>query len=266
MLGGAEEPVACPDCGGRGWILEADGGAGTARPCECRKVELAPRLLEAAAIPPRYRGCNFSNFNVHAERRETSDSLFAARRRCEEYVDGFLGEGGGPCERGLFFVGPPGVGKTHLAVSVLVELIRRYRVRGLFADFTSLIHKIQSTFDPVSRTSKHEVLEPVMRAEVLVLDELGAQKPSAWVSEILYLIMNTRYTHRLPTLFTSNYRFDLEPSGSNALDRMPGAGGQPLLTERIPASLVSRLHEMTKPIAIEAGDFRREVKLAEPWL
>jgi len=249
---------ACPRCEGRGWVVEGDGGAGTARPCSCRLADLGPRLLAAAGIPPRYAACTLANFSVDVPDAAERAQLGDARAVCERYVDRFVGEDGRFRESGLLFVGVPGVGKTHLATSVLAELIRRYRVHGLFVDFTALIHQIQSTFEPRSDESKREVLRPVTEADVLVLDDLGAQKPSAWVQEILYLIMNTRYARSLPTLFTTNYR--LASVGRRDLDR--GAGPEPeLLTARISAALVSRLYEMARPVVIEASDFRREVKM-----
>jgi DNA replication protein DnaC len=141
-------------------------------------------------------------------------------------------------------------------------LIQRYQVRGRFVDFTSLIHQIQATFDPQSPESKHDVLDPVTGAEVLVLDELGAQKPSPWVTDILYLILNTRYADRRPTLFTTNCRLE-RTARRDSLDRGPDPG-QPqeiLLGERIPAMLLSRLYEMAQPVLVEADDFRRAVKM-----
>jgi DNA replication protein DnaC len=154
-------------------------------------------------------------------------------------------------------------------VAVLTELVRTYGVRGRFVDFTSLIHQIQSTFDPRSPESKHQVLDPVIEAELLVLDELGAQKPTAWVQDVLYLVINSRYTRRLPTLFTTNYRLERAAAPParhpRGLDR--GADPEPalaeernLLADRIPPSLVSRLYEMTRPVDLSAvDDFRQDV-------
>jgi DNA replication protein DnaC len=262
----AVDAAGCPDCGGRGWVLVAGPGAGGARRCPCLTVDPGPRLRSEAGIPSRYQACTFENFNVDNPLPTQKAQLMRAVASARQWVDGFL-DLGGFSESGLLFVGPPGVGKTHLAAAALCDVIRRYRVRGRFVDFTTLIYQIQSTFDAGSPETKQSVLDPIVEAEVLVLDELGAQKPSPWVSEVLYLILNGRYTRRLPTLFTSNYYLDAAtvPAEPTTLDR--GAGppvserGADLLDSRIPRMLVSRLWEMARPVVL-AGvkDFRREVK------
>lgn len=254
----------CPECGGRGWVLEADGGAGSARPCGCRRRGTRDRLLLAAGIPPLYQRCTLEGFKTAAASPAEADQLVRARSICQRYVEEFVGEDGRFRETGLCFVGQPGVGKTHLAAAVLKELIARYQLRGLFVDFTSLVHRIQSTFDPSSDSAKHQVLDPVTQCEILVLDELGAQQPSEWVRNTLYLILNTRYTNQLTTLFTTNFRLwgdDPRSPRHDELDSSRQAPRVTLLETRIGPGLVSRICEMAKIVEIEAGDFRREVKM-----
>lgn len=248
-------PSECPNCGGLGWRIAPDGGAGSAVRCECRIERRRSDYLELAGIPERYRLCRLAKFDTRNPDKVVSQSLLRAKNISQKYVDSFFDVGANRFRRaGLLYIGPPGGGKTHLAVSVLRELIELYGVRGRFVDFTTLLHQIQATFHQQSTESKASILAPVIRADVLVLDELGAQKPTEWAMENLYLIMNTRYTAGRPTIFTTNYR--LEPAG----DRNKSDGAE-LLTNRISAALVSRLYEMAQALALEVPDYRRSVMM-----
>lgn len=256
MLGTGRERDPCPECGDRGWVIQG-GVGGTAFRCACRKRRQIPLLLRQAAIPRRYESCRLRTFHATGD-QGAREQLLKAQAECRRYVETFLTPEGRFRESGLLFIGPPGVGKTHLAVALLVELIESYGVKGRFIDFTSFNHEVQSTFGAQSSTSTKSILSPIQNAELLVLDELGAQKPTPWVSDLLYLIMNTRYANRRPTLFTSNFRLDSLPPASG----MPEVQQQVLLRHRIPEMLVSRLYEMTKPVYLDVvGDYRREIQM-----
>ena len=288
------DPNVCPDCHGRGWKVTADGGAGAAVPCDCRKRDRAREYLGQAGIPERYRRCRLANFQTAHRNPGVHGRLQRALAISQRYVDSFFDPAENHfAETGLIYIGIPGTGKTHLAVAVLASLIETYRIRGRFIDFTALIHQIQSTFDPSSAESKHQILDPIISAEALVLDELGAQKPTEFVMNTLYLIINTRYLRRLPTIFTTNYRLELPTAGAKPAAEPPrhaalasdahaarqigrresGAARadeprHPVnpfadLRERISSLLVSRLYEMAQPVEMPSWDFRREVKMGQ---
>jgi DNA replication protein DnaC len=102
-------------------------------------------------------------------------------------------------------MGSVGVGKTHLAVAILQDLIRKKGVNCLFYEFGSLLKEIQGSYNSISKTSELGVLAPIYQAEVLVLDELGASIPTDWVRDTMAQIINTRYNDKKLTIFTTNY-------------------------------------------------------------
>ena len=125
-----EEPLpegVCPECEGKGWVVVPDGRNGTAIPCECQKRGRLERLLANAGIPPRYQSCRFATFQTGGR----GHALVSAKSIAQRYVDGFLTDEGKFRESGLLFIGPPGTGKTHLAVAVLADLVQRFGVRGV---------------------------------------------------------------------------------------------------------------------------------------
>jgi DNA replication protein DnaC len=149
-------------------------------------------------------------------------------------------------ERGLLFAGPVGVGKTHLAVAIIRGLTEK-GARCLFNEYGSLLKEIQESYNPVSSTSELSVLAPVYQAEVLVLDELGASKPTEWVLDTMTQIIGRRYNDKKLTIFTTNYTDERQSPACETLQ------------ERIGARLRSRLYEMCSTVLIEGEDFRRRL-------
>ena len=144
--------------------------------------------------------------------------------------------------RGLLLMGPCGSGKTHLAVAALLEMIDSDKPgKLLFSNFQDLIQEIQASFDSDEVPSKSELLRPLLEADLLVLDELGSQKPSMFVQDILYYVINSRYNDERTTIFTTNFLEDLH--------------------ERIGDRLRSRLYEMSMEVKL-AGvpDYRKDVE------
>jgi DNA replication protein DnaC len=201
--------------------------------CDCVRASASARLLGDARIPRRYQHCDFANYTAYNE--QLTKALQHAVRLAESFP---------VTDKGLFFQGPPGVGKTHLAVAVLRQVIATRGARGLFYDTRDLLRVIRSTYDPVNRTQEMDVLRPVIDCDLLVLDDLGAEKTSEWVEETLNLIVNSRYSERRTTVFTSNY------------DDNPDNTDPDSLLFRIGFRMRSRLHEMCEFLYLDGGDYR----------
>ena len=242
----------CPECDGSGWKrVDRAGEQGVAR-CPCLEQHRLRQLIEAAHIPPRYQECLFENFYTLRKNPKLGKAKTVASRFVEDYplVD---------C--GLLILGPCGVGKTHLAVSIIRALMLRYGTSCVFCDFRELLKQIQNSFNPVVQTTEGQILEPVLHCDVLLLDDLGAERPTDWVRDTFAYIINNRYNQKRTTIITSNY----EDGESNLRVLSDGnrVASEETLAERIGVRLRSRLYEMCKVIRISGEDFRIKVKQAQ---
>jgi DNA replication protein DnaC len=256
----------CALCRGTGWKLVArrEGAPGSmAVACECGLEERAGVIMERARIPKRYEHCDFESYSTDLTDGKTWTALHEqSLKQAKLLVQGFVRDYPST-EKGLLLMAPSGVGKTHLAVAALKELIRRGH-GGLFCDYRELLKEIQASYNPASESTEMGVLEPVRTTEVLVLDDLGASKPSAWVLDIIGLVLNARYNERRMTILTTNY-FDSTATGDAGV-QLPGGRRVVLkedaLADRIGERMRSRLYEMCRTVRLDAPDFRREARQA----
>lgn len=225
-----ENDETCGRCFGSG--MEVVEGKG-ARVCECKRNQTQSNLLVMARLPNRYAGCHFHNYRAQNASQETAFSC--ASRLTMDYP---------AVDRGLLFSGSVGVGKTHLAVSILKSLTER-GFGCLFYEFGSLLKEIQGTYNSDTKTSEIGLLTPVLTTEILVLDELGASKPTDWVRDTMAHIINSRYNDQKLTIFTTNFLDETNDSRDETLE------------DRIGSRLRSRLFEMCRTIKITGGDYRR---------
>jgi DNA replication protein DnaC len=232
-----QAPEVCPYCAGSGW--EHLAAEGTVRRCRCCHTARIDRLLSEARIPRRYEHCDLDSYDAIDPSQKT------AKLNVEKFLQKYP-----LLDVGLLFLGSCGVGKTHLSVALLRQVIVEKGDGGLFYDFRDLLREIQASWNSISQASELEVLRPVLSANVLVLDELGANKPTDWVRDTIAHIINCRYNDKKLTIFTSNY------------PDVPGRQGEETLTDRIGIRLRSRLYEMCKVIEIRGQDYRREYRQA----
>src|SRR2546427_10190767 len=204
----------CTLCRGTGWKLvprEDGAGGSVAEACDCGMEYRASGVMERARIPKRYQHCDFESYVTDLTDGKTWTAQHAhSLKQAKLFTQGFVREYPGSSEKGLLFMGPSGVGKTHLAVAALKEMIHRGHA-GLFCDYRELLKEIQASYNPASESTEMKILEPIRNTEILVVDDIGASKPSAWVLDIIGLVLNARYNERRVTILTTNY-FDEKPA------------------------------------------------------
>jgi DNA replication protein DnaC len=209
--------------------------------CVCYRAAQDRARLERAGIPARYRAATFETFEAY------NDSLMEARRIAQYWADSYpeiprrVGDRAG---RGLVLMGPAGIGKTHLVAVLLKQVITQAGCRGLFYSTKDLLRLIRGSYNAETKTTEAQVLDPVLTCELLVLDDLGEERVTDWVAEMMNTIVNTRYNTGRPIICTTNYADVDDP------DEMNG------LLWRIGFRMQSRLHEMCEFIDLAGASYR----------
>jgi DNA replication protein DnaC len=231
----------CTVCNDTYWKPVTVDGVERVVRCDCWRADLVARLAADARVPPRFARADLDNFD------HDMDTQRNAWRRAMAFVEAFP-----VVDKGLLFYGPHGVGKTHLAVGILKAAIRTKGARGFFFETRELLRLVRDTYNRSVEETEMEVLQPLLEADLLVLDDLGAERTSEWVQETLGLVVNTRYNARRPTIFTSN------------LVDLPDSTDPRTFIFQLGARTRSRLIEMCEWVEIQGADIREVGPHASP--
>lgn len=185
--------TGCPEC------TKARQDAEDARRQEREALEARIRLsakLGAAAIPKRFADRTFGGYRATSVKQQKA--LFS----CREYAENFAGHlEAGRC---LLMFGKPGTGKTHLAAAIANQLISETPATAVYRTVGGVLQAIKATYDGCSGRSESEVFAGLIAPDLLILDEVGATKPTEFELATLFQIINGRYEQVRPTLIVSN--------------------------------------------------------------
>jgi len=251
--------VACKECGGDGIIFrEGKSGYTYADQCSCTMLGRRVMLFNGAMIPAQFASVSLEDFHITHHTQEE------ARTNSQKFVDSYPVE-----KRGLIFMGPVGIGKTHLAAGITKKLTLEKGYCCRFIDFFRLLSDIKEGYS--ERRSEKAIIEPFIKAPVLVIDELGKGRNNEWEANILDQIISKRYnnSNELTTIITTNYTTRNESTLSHTRTKMKI---DPLIStkkkifkeelsletlqERVGHRIFSRLLEMCKMIEMDGNDFR----------
>jgi len=243
----------CVECGGTGWKLVRKEGFDAAKQCECVMRDRAERIAENTNIPPLYKNASFDNFSTLPDNPLSHQALQKAITTANSYAREYPPQKG---KRGLLLLGDHGTGKTHLAVAVMKKLISKGH-ECVFFDYQQLLDQLRASYNPASGSADREAYRMALECEVLVLDDLGAQRVTDWVEDTITSLITYRYNNSKALITTTNLR------DSEAGDAPLGTGlaadvaSKYQLSERIGMRARSRLFEMCRVISLRGvEDYR----------
>lgn len=253
------ECFRCEKCGGTGRVFtQDDKGLAFYSDCECARFKKRLRLLSETGIPAKFSHAEFDTY------MKAHPSQGTAKRKAMDFVKDLLSSKES-FNRGLVFMGPPGLGKTHLAVSILKALVLQGGVDCKFVDFFQLLADIRHGYS--EDMSDQAIIRPYEKSRVLVVDELAKGRNTEWELTVLDQLISSRYNSaNKVTLFTTNYPSEL-PIGRK--DPKPSSEASIIdtytresLQEKIGARIYSRLAEMCDFVMMQGQDFRQKTLAA----
>ena len=191
------------------------------------------KIIKNSKKSKRNLNYKFENFEVNSNNKKVYQSLKNYSEKLVNEVE----------RKGLILVGNNGVGKTHLACSIANELIKN-GIPIIYGTLINLLAELKNTYD-VYNISEMEIIKLYEKIDLLVIDDLGKEKPSEWGLEKLFTIINSRYENNLPVIITTNY-------DQNSLINRLSINGE---IETV-NSIISRLYEMCYLVKIEYRDHR----------
>ena len=229
----------CTICRGTGWRLLATVGGSRAQRCSCGDLQRLHLTRDQVRIPERYEHCRIDNFEP------VQYSQFQALRAARRFTAQFPGQ-----TRDLFFSGGPGVGKTHLAVGIVHELIHRFQENICFVELASFLAELRFARPTVDEW------DPLRRAQLLVLDNFGSsgqiqQHAVRSMEQLLHL----RWRMGRPIIFTGD-RVESEEVFSGA--EKSAAPPTVLLLSQLTQRTRTRILSGTKIMSIHGIDHRKK--------
>ncbi|PET77575.1 hypothetical protein CN514_00845 [Bacillus sp. AFS001701] len=179
-------------------------------------INLYRGFEDSSFINPELKKATFNNYKV-----ETKDQINALRF-CESYVSRFKGDK----PENLFLYGTPGIGKSHLSVSITKELMKK-GIAAAFIPAPKIFTKIKETWSKNSIISESEFLRSLATIDCLVIDDIGTEYRSnkldeedSWAKKKLFEVIDSRVGRS--TIYTSNYDPNnlLEMYGERDFSRM----------------------------------------------
>ena len=167
-------------------------------------------LIKKSELGQRFRDRTFETFVTNRENQPAFD-------RSVEYAKGFVDE-----KKGLIYFGSVGTGKTHLVAAIANYIINIHKISVKFGSITSLLNEIKATYSEGSKETEYNIIKELSSVNLLIIDDLGKEKPTDWTSSILYTIINNRYEDYRPTIVTTNLTINnLEKNiGEAAMSRL----------------------------------------------
>jgi len=151
--------------------------------------------------------------------------------------------------KGLYIYGAYGTGKTHLVAALANYVIKKYLIRVIFGTITKLFMPLKDAIGLGDTYLLQRERERLYKVDLLIIDDLGKERPTDFVSEELYMLINTRYENKKPIVITSNYTLE---EFADKYDKWTKDYGD----KDLGSAMKSRLFEMCYYIKMDGPDYR----------